>query len=193
MKPSLIAFGFIVTMLAVQRLFELRMSRRNEVRILSRGGREHAPGHFLWMKALHTSWFAAMLAEVWWLKRPFRPLLAVAAFLTLIAGQILRYTAIRTLGQRWTVRVMTLPDAPAVGEGLYRYLRHPNYLGVMLEVAAVPLLHGAYLTSLGFSLANALLLTVRIRVEERVLAAHNQYHTIFSEKSRFIPRPPWRQ
>jgi methyltransferase len=192
-KPSLIAFVFIVAALAAQRLFELSLSRRNETCILSQGGCEHAPGQFRWMKALHTSWFVAMLAEVWWLRRPFRPLLAAAAFLVLLAGQSLRYAAIRTLGPRWTVRVMTLPDAPPVSGGIYRHLRHPNYLGVMLEVAAVPLLHGAYLTSLFFSLANALLLTLRIRAEERALAAHSQYRAPFAERPRFIPRLPWRQ
>jgi methyltransferase len=191
--PSLIAFVFIVAALAVQRLIELRLSRRNEARILSQGGREHAPDQFKWMKTLHTSWFVAMLAEVWWLRRPFRPLLGAAAFLILLAGQSLRYAAIRTLGRRWTVRVMTLPDAPPVSGGIYRYLRHPNYVGVMLEVAAVPLLHGAYLTSLTFSLANALLLTARIRAEERALAAHNRYQAIFAEKPRFLPWLPWRQ
>lgn len=186
-KRSKIAFVVAVAVLAVQRLLELRLSRRHEARILAQGGREHAPGQFRWMRALHTSWFGAMLVEVWWFRRPFRPLLAGLAFLTLVAGQVLRYTAIRSLGWRWTVRVMTLPDAPPVSRGIYRYVRHPNYLGVVLEVAAVPLLHGAYLTSIVFSLANAMLLSIRIRTEERALAAHSRYQAIFSKRPRLIP------
>jgi methyltransferase len=89
--------------------------------------------------------------------------------LIFVIGQSLRYAAIRTLGRRWTVRIVTLPDAPLVRSGIYRYLRHPNYLGVALEIAAVPLLHTAYLTAILFTLANACLLAVRIRAEERAL------------------------
>jgi len=185
---SLVAFVAILVFLALQRLFELRLSRRNETHIRAQGGREHASGHFGWMKLLHTSWFVAMIAEVWWLKRPFKPPLAAGAFVTFLAGQSLRYAAIRTLGSRWSVRIMTLPGAPPVDRGVYRYLRHPNYLGVILELAAVPLLHSAYLTSLLFSLANTLLLHVRIRAEERALDDHNAYTAVFARRPRLIPR-----
>lgn len=162
-------FAGLVALLAVQRLIELRISRRNEAWILAHGGREHAPGHFFAMKAMHTAWFVAMLAEVFLLKRPFLPRLFVPASLVALIGQGLRYAAIRTLGRRWTVRIFTLPDAPLVNRGIYRYLRHPNYLGVALEILAVPLLHTAYLTSLFFTLANAAVLFVRIRSEEDAL------------------------
>jgi methyltransferase len=110
-----------------------------------------------------------MIVEVVGLARPFVPVLAAGALLILVIGQSLRYAAIRTLGWRWTVRIMTLPDAPLIRSGIYRYLRHPNYLGVALEIAAVPLLHTAYLTAVLFTLANACLLAVRIRAEERAL------------------------
>ena len=186
-KLSTVGFLTIVAALVVQRLFELRLSRLNEAHILAQGGREHAPGHFGWMKGLHTGWFVAMAAEVLWLKRPLKPLLALSALVFFLVGQSLRYAAIRTLGSRWTVRIMTLPGAPPVDWGIYRYLRHPNYLGVILEMAAVPLLHGAYLTSLLFSLANTLLLHVRIRAEERALDDHNEYTAVFARRPRLIP------
>ncbi len=160
--------GFVV-LLALQRLFELRLSSRNEAIIRSRGGREYAAWQLRAMKALHASWFLAMLAEVWVWQRPFLARLSLLALVTFLAGQSLRYAALLSLGWRWTVRVMTIPGLPPVRKGIYRYLRHPNYVGVCLEILAVPLLHSAYVTATVFSLANMLLLTARIRTEERAL------------------------
>jgi methyltransferase len=162
-------FTGLVGLLAIQRLYELRLSRRNEAIIRSRGGREHASGQMPVMTALHAGWFISMLFEVHVVRRPFLPVLSVLALVPLLAGQSLRYAAIRTLQWRWTVKVMTVPGLPLVRQGIYRYLRHPNYLGVILEIFAVPLLHSAYVTSIIFSLANMLLLKARIGAEESAL------------------------
>ena len=162
-------------LLAAQRLLEVRVSERHATAMLRRGGREHAPRQYQIMKALHGSWFVAMLLEVVLLRRqPRRALVALAAVLFAL-GQALRYAAIRSLGERWTARVITLPGAPPVTRGVYRYLRHPNYLGVALEIAAFPLLHSAAFTALVSSVANLLLLRARIRVEEQALATDNDY------------------
>ena len=181
-------FLLLVLLLGVQRLAELRLSARHERRILTLGGREHAPGQFKVMRWMHTAWFLAMIAEVFGLQRLFHPTQALAASLGFLAGQGLRYAAIRTLGERWTVRVMTLPGAKPVSRGVYRYIRHPNYLGVMLEIVAVPLLHNAYLTAIFFSIANALLLAWRIRTEETALKEQNNYEQVFPSRPRFLPR-----
>lgn len=181
-------FLAFVLLLAVQRVVELRLSRRNEAWMAAQGGREHAPGQFRFMKAMHALWFVSMLAEVFLLRRPFLPALASAALLFLLLGQALRYAAIRTLGRRWSVRIFTLPGAQPVEAGIYRYLRHPNYLGVILEIAAVPLLHTAYLTALVFSLLNGLVLWGRIRAEEVALRQENDYDQIFARRPRFVPR-----
>jgi methyltransferase len=162
-------FTGIVALLALQRLFELRLSARNEAIIRSRGGREHAPWQIQAMKLLHTGWFVAMLLEVHLLQRPFVPMLSLLALVALCIGQSLRYAAIRSLKWRWTVKVMTLPGVPLEQQGIYRYLRHPNYLGVVLELFAVPLLHSAFITAIVFSLANLLLLHERIKTEETAL------------------------
>jgi methyltransferase len=180
-------FVISVLVLALQRLLELRLSRHNEANILAHGGHEYGADHFGWMKALHTTWFVAMLTEVFLLDRPFIPWLAAIAFILLIMGQSLRYAAILTLGSRWTVRIMTLPTQPPITRGIYHYVRHPNYLGVILEIAAVPLLHTAYLTALVFTLANAILLAVRIRTEEHALDLDNRYQQAFADRPRFIP------
>jgi methyltransferase len=182
------AYLIVVLALAAQRLLELRLSRRNEALIRAAGGREHAPHQVTWMKVIHTSWFAAMLVEVFAGRRPFHPWLAGPAALLFLAGQALRYAAIRTLGWRWTIRVMTVPGAPPVTSGLYRAIRHPNYVGVALEVAAVPLLHSAYLTAAVYTLANALLLAARIRAEERALDQANDYYRSFAGRPRFLPQ-----
>lgn len=168
-------------LLAIQRLLEVRVSQRHAAWLLQRGGREHAAHQYQIMKVLHSSWFVAMLLEIILLRRRVqRPLTAVAGLLFAV-GQALRYAAIRTLGRRWTARVVTLPGARPVTRGIYRHVRHPNYLGVILEIAAAPLMHGAYWTALVYSAANLLLLRARIRAEEAALEADNGY-------SRFVQR-----
>jgi methyltransferase len=187
-------FAGFVAGLGLQRLFELRLSRRNEQRMRQRGGREHAPETYRWILRLHAAWFAAMLLEVFAGRRTFRPRLAALAFSAFAAGQALRLTAIRTLGWRWSTRVMTVPDASPVQHGIYRYIRHPNYLGVQLEILAVPLLHSAYLTSAVFGVANALLLRDRIRREEQALESYardHQYWHVFEEGPMPITMPTY--
>jgi len=166
-------FAGFVAALGVQRLFELRLSRGNERRILEHGGREHDPETYRWIVSLHAAWFASMLLEVFAGRRTFRPRLAVLALGLFAAGQALRLTAIRRLGWRWSTRVMTVPGEARVGQGIYRHIRHPNYLGVELEIVAAPLVHSAYITSAVFGVANALLLRDRIRREEQALECNH--------------------
>ena len=173
MVKRLLFLGFVAA-LGMQRLFELRLSRRNEQQIRQRGGREHAPGTYHWIVALHAAWFAAMLLEVFAGRRKFRPRVAALALGLFAAGQALRLTAIRTLGWRWSTRIMTVPKEAPVQHGIYRYLRHPNYLGVELEILAAPLVHSAYLTSAVFAAANILLLRDRIRREEQALDGYGR-------------------
>jgi methyltransferase len=162
-------FTLLLAAVVIQRLLELRLSARNRRWLVARGAREAGAGHYPWMVALHSLFLASCLAEVWLLERPFQPVLAAAMGAILLAATTLRYWAITSLGHRWTARVLVLPGAPRVITGPYRYLRHPNYLAVQLEIAALPLVHAAWLTTVGFSVANAILLAVRIGVEERAL------------------------
>ena len=134
-------FACFVACLGLQRLFELRLSQRNEWSLRQRGGREHAPGTYRWIVTLHATWFASMLLEVFAGRRKFYPQLAALALSLFAVGQTLRLTAIRTLGWRWSARVMTVPGEAPVRYGIYRYMRHPNYLGVELEILSAPLLH----------------------------------------------------
>ena len=148
--------------LAAQRLYELAHSRRNERAMQARGGYEAYPGHFQVMRLLHLAWFVALLYD------RGTPHVSLG-LVCLVAGQALRLWAIRTLGERWSVRIMVVPGAPLVARGPYRWLRHPNYVGVALELFGVPLLVGAWRTALAFTVLNGLLLAYRIRCEERAL------------------------
>jgi len=163
-----IFFG-VILVVAVQRLWELRLSKRHEQALQQQGGRVHETTRYTWIQLIHGFWFISMVAEVVLLHRPFYLWLALPALLVFGGGQVLRYLAITALGKYWTVKIVSLPDAPIVQTGIYRYLRHPNYLGVVLEIASLPLLHTAYLTAIIFSVTNTALITSRIRREEEVL------------------------
>ncbi|HEY6880094.1 MAG TPA: isoprenylcysteine carboxylmethyltransferase family protein [Polyangiales bacterium] len=183
------AYVCLLACVVVQRLLEVRVSKRHEALLRARGASEHAPAQMPWMVALHASWLSCCLLEVWLLHRPFRLWLGLLALLVFSLGQLLRLLAIEALGGRWTVKIITLPGAPAISHGIFRYLRHPNYLGVILEIAALPLIHGAWLTALVFSIANGALLYARIGAEERALQNTGDYRERFANRSRFLP---WR-
>jgi methyltransferase len=155
----------IVLLVAAQRLAELVYAHRNTRRLMAEGGIEHGASRYPLLVLLHAAWLAALFffvsheAAVSWL--------LIGAYLLLQAA---RLWVIFSLGRYWTTRVITLPDAPLVKRGPYRWLRHPNYLVVAAEIAVLPLAFGAWELALGFSLANAALLADRIRTEETALA-----------------------
>ena len=146
------------------------MSKRHAAWAFSRGGKEFGRNHFPAMVMLHTALLVCALAEVWMLERPFLPILGWAALTVVIASQTLRWWCVATLGRQWNTRVIVVPGLPLVSRGPYRLLRHPNYLAVVLEGAALPLVHSAWATAAGFTVLNAVLLARRIQVEERALA-----------------------
>lgn len=157
---------WIVLLVAAQRLLELRLSRRHEARLVAAGAVEFGAAHYPLFVLLHGGWLAALLFAVPW-ERPGHPWLLGAFF----ALQPLRCWCIRSLGGRWTTRVLVLPGAPPVRHGPYRWLRHPNYVVVTLELALLPLAYGMAAVALLAGLANALLLRHRVAVEERALRA----------------------
>ena len=171
MVSQLFYLGLIL-LVAFQRLTELRLSRRNERLARAAGAVEFGAGHYPVMVAIHTLFLVSCVAEVLLLDRPFAPRAGGAMLLLLGLATALRYWAISSLGERWTTRVLVRPGAALVRTGPYRFLRHPNYLAVVLEIAALPLVHGAWLTAAVFSIANAALLTVRIRTEAAALESH---------------------
>ncbi len=183
--PYLILLG----LLALERLVELHLSRRHVAWALARGGKEFGQKHFNFMKLLHSVFLFSCAAEVLLLNRPFIAQLGLPMLGLALAAQALRYWAIFTLGPYSNVRVVVVPGATPVSDGPYRYLRHPNYLAVIVEGVAVPLIHTAWITAVGFSLLNAFLLWTRIRCEEEALAIHCSYDRYFGNRARFLPLP----
>lgn len=184
-------FFALIALVALERGVEMLLSARNARIAVARGAVEaESRLRYAAMVAVHALFLAAAPLEVVLLDRPFVPALAVAMTVVVGAAMALRYWAIATLGERWNTRVLVIPGLPAVAGGPYRYLRHPNYVAVTLEVAALPLVHGAWWTALGWSLASALLLAVRIPREEAALTRHADYDARLGDRRRFVPGAP---
>ncbi|MEJ5914877.1 isoprenylcysteine carboxyl methyltransferase family protein [Pseudokineococcus sp. 1T1Z-3] len=168
---SVALYAVVVLLVGVERLVELRVSRRNLAWALRRGGAETGQGHFPAMVALHSGLLVACLVEVVVLDRPFVPLLGWTALAVLLLTEATRAWIVLTLGRQWNTRVVVVPGMPRVTTGPYRWLRHPNYVVVAVEGVALPLVHTAWLTALVFTVLNAvLLLGWRIPAEEKALA-----------------------
>ncbi|CAN5158071.1 isoprenylcysteine carboxyl methyltransferase family protein [soil metagenome] len=166
---SEVLFTLLIAAVGVERLAELVVSQRNAAWASERGGVETGSGHYPFMVVLHTGFLVGALVEVWVRRPDVAPLLAGSMLVLAVAGQALRWWCIRTLGPRWNTRVIVVPGLPLVGGGPYRFFRHPNYVAVVVEGIALPLVGGAWITALVFTVLNAALLRVRIRTEERAL------------------------
>jgi methyltransferase len=155
---------------AGQRLYELALSARNARRLAARGAIEHGRGHYLLLVLVHVAFLVATPLEVLVLGTRPGPTLPVWLGLW-IAAQLLRAASIAALGDRWTTRIWVIPGAPLVRHGPYRFLRHPNYVAVVVELIAGPMMFGAWRTALAITALNAVPLALRIRAENRALEA----------------------
>ncbi|TDE96199.1 hypothetical protein EXU48_07180 [Occultella glacieicola] len=164
-------FVVVVAATALERLLELVVSARHARWAFDHGGVERGRGHFPAMVALHTALLVACVVEAWFADRPFLPVLGWTALAAVLASQALRWWCIATLGRRWNTRIIVVPGLPLVHAGPYRWLRHPNYVAVVVEGLALPLIHTSWITAVVFTVLNAvLLLRFRIPAEERALA-----------------------
>lgn len=155
----------VLALVAAERLAELVLARRNTARLLARGGIEHGRGHYPLIVALHAAWLAAMALLI---PADTPPDWRWLGLFVILQGA--RVWVLASLGPYWTTRVISVPDAPLVRRGPYRFMAHPNYLVVVLEIALLPLAFGAWRIALAFSLLNGALLWHRLRVETSALA-----------------------
>lgn len=162
-------FTGLILLVGVERLAELRVSKRNLAWSNARNAREVGSGHYPFMVVLHTGLLVGCLLEVFVGGRGFTPALGWPMLALVVAAQALRWWCIRTLGPRWNTRIVVVPDLPRVTAGPYRWLAHPNYVAVVVEGFGLPLVHDAFITAMVFTVLNAGLLTVRIRSENRAL------------------------
>jgi methyltransferase len=182
--PSALGWAYLALLVA-ERGVELAVSSRNVRRALARGGFEAGRGHYPAVVALHVAFLGAIAAEALLLPSPWPAWATAVALAAALAAQGLRWWAVATLGDRWSTRIVVVPGEAPVTRGPYRFLAHPNYLAVAVEIAAAPLVLGAWRTALLFSAGNALLLAVRIRAEERALGP--EWASTFAGRGRLLP------
>ena len=164
-SPSFLLAGALLVYVTLERLFELLLSRRHTQALLAAGAYEVGRGHYPFMMGIHVLWLAAL----WALLLSGDAMFQIAAAILYLLIQALRFWTMTTLGGLWTTRIIVVPHVPLVKTGPYRFLRHPNYVVVVLEIALLPLALGSWPLALGFSAANAFALLLRIKAEEATL------------------------
>jgi methyltransferase len=187
MDLSVIAFLGLLLAVALLRLVELRISKRHQKEMASRGAAKVDEPRFRWMVLLHTAVLGGAALEVVFLRRPFLPWLAAPMLGVFLAANVVRWWVIRTLGEHWNVQVMDSTRLGVVTSGPFRYVRHPNYAAVFAEMLALPLIHTAWITAITGTIAHIGVLAQRLSTEERVLFANPDYRAAMTGKPRFLP------
>nr|WP_285889691.1 isoprenylcysteine carboxyl methyltransferase family protein [Neobacillus niacini] len=183
----MIPFYIFFSVLLIQRLLELAIARRNEKWMKERGAIEFGMRHYQFIVLMHSMFFVFFLFEKVTFSREllsFWPLLA-AVF---VCAQLIRVWAISSLGRYWNTKIIVLPNVEVVRKGPYRFIKHPNYLVVSIELMVVPLMFGAYITACLFTLLNVLMLSIRIPAEEKALQELTKYEGSFESCNRFLPK-----
>jgi len=188
MELSVYLFLALLLAVAALRIFELRISKRHQQQMASRGAAKVKDPYFRWMAMFHAVVLSGAAAEVILLHRPLIPALALPMFLLFVAANLVRWWVIRTLGEHWNVQVVDSTKLGFVASGPFRYVRHPNYAAVFLEMLALPLIHTAWITALAGALAHMIVLSLRLSVEDPVLLSNPDYAAAMGSKPRFFPR-----
>ncbi|GAA2792549.1 isoprenylcysteine carboxyl methyltransferase family protein [Mycolicibacterium pallens] len=162
-------YYWFILLIGIERLAELAVSRRNAKWSFAQGGREFGQRHYPVMVTMHSLLLLSCVTEVAVTDRPFVPWLGWPMVGVVLISTAVRWWCVAVLGKHWNPRLIVIKGAPLVQRGPYRWLHHPNYTAVTAEVAALPLVHSAWVTAIVFSIANALVLTVRIRAENVAL------------------------
>jgi len=187
MELSVRAYLGLLLVVALLRLYELLISRRHQREMLAHGAQKVADPRFRWMVFLHTSVLVGAALEVVFLHRPFFPVFAAVCFAIFVAANVVRWWVIRTLGEHWNVQVMNSTGMGVITDGPFRYVRHPNYAAVFVEMLILPLIHCAWITAVLGSAAHVAVLSQRLATEERVLFSDARYREAMAGKPRFVP------
>lgn len=187
MELSVILFVALLLAVGVLRIVELRISKRHQQKMTSRGANRVKDPHFRWMAMFHTLLLIAAAAEVVFLHRPFLPALAIPMFALFLAANLVRWWVIRTLGEHWNVQVVDSTRLGFVSSGPFHYVRHPNYAAVFVEMVALPLIHTAWITALVGAALHVVVLSLRLSVEDPVLLSNPDYAAVMGSKPRFLP------
>lgn len=187
MELSVKAYLGLLLVVALLRIYELQISRRHQREMVARGASKVIDPVFRPMVLLHTGVLVGAALEVVFLRRPFYPVLASICFVIFLAANVVRWWVIRTLGEHWNVEVMNSTGMGVITTGPFRYVRHPNYAAVFLEMLVLPLIHCAWIAASVGSAAHILVLSRRINTEERVLFSDARYREVMYGKPRFLP------
>jgi methyltransferase len=186
MEDGCMIFYLFLIIIIVQRVSELFIARRNETYMKRMGGEEHGRDHYPLIVAVHLLFLLSFTLEVIVFNKEVSPLWMMILPIILIT-QIIRYWAVFSLGPFWNTKIIIVPDLEVVAKGPYRFMRHPNYLVVAVEILFLPIFFQAYATAILFTVLNAAILTIRIPAEEKALMQHTDYKKSFINKRRFIP------
>jgi len=187
MELSVKAYLGLLLVVALLRIYELQISRWHQREMVAQGASKVIDPVFRPMVLLHTGVLVGAGAEVIFLRRPFYPLLASVCFAIFLAANVIRWWVIRTLGDHWNVQVMNSTNMGVITTGPFRYVRHPNYAAVFVEMLVLPLIHCAWITAGVGSAAHLLILSRRIHTEEQVLLSDARYREAMYGKPRFLP------
>jgi methyltransferase len=187
MELSVIAYLALLLLVALLRIVELQISRRHQREMVAHGAAKVNDPRFRWMVLLHTGVLVGAAVEVVFLHRPFIPVLAAVCLVIFLAANVVRWWVIRTLGEHWNVQIMNSTGLGVITTGPFRYVRHPNYAAVFVEMLVLPLIHTAWITAIAGSLAHIVVLSQRLSTEERVLFSDAQYRAAMAGKPRFLP------
>jgi len=179
------AYLLLLLLIAAERVFELFISRRNARAAFAKGATEVGRRHYRVMVAMHTLFLASCAFESLVDVHADWPIVSVLALLGTFIAEFVRYAVVVTLGENWNTRIIVTPGAAPVTRGIYRWIRHPNYLAVILEIAALPLIRACWVSAIVFTIANAWILSIRIPAEESALG--ESYSATFNGVGRFLP------
>lgn len=179
-------FTLFITLVILQRLVELRIANKNEKWMKANGGFEVGQQHYKYIVLVHVMFFISLIVEVSVFGKSVSSLwLLFILFFTL--AQALRIWSLLSLGQFWNTKIIIVPNVNIISKGPYKYIRHPNYLVVVIELLVIPLIFNAFWTAILFSLLNMLVLSIRIPAEEQALIKETNYKAVFQQRSRFAP------